>query len=82
MTSGAGLPVSSRKSILDALRRIDGEHYPPPEGPSGVALSIARACLAAGAADFITYESTEAKLEKASASAKLARIQKAPAANR
>lgn len=64
MTGGAGLPVSSKKSILDALRRIDMEHYPPLEGPGGVALSIARACLAAGAADFITYESTEANSRK------------------
>lgn len=64
MTSGAGLPVSSKKSILDALRRIDTEHYQPLEGPGGVALSIARACLAAGAADHITYESTEASSRK------------------
>ena len=64
MTSGAGLPVSSKKSILDALRRIDTEHYQPLEGPGGVALSIARACLAAGAGDHITYESTEASSRK------------------
>lgn len=64
MTSGAGLPISSKKSILDALRRIDGEYDKRPEGASGVALPIARACLAAGAADYITYESAEASLRK------------------
>jgi hypothetical protein len=47
MTSGAGLPISSKKSILDALLQIEGEYDKPPEGPSGVALPIARACLAA-----------------------------------
>lgn len=64
MTGGAGLPISSKKSILDALRRIGTEHYKPLEGPGAVALSIARACLAAGAADYITYESTEARSRK------------------
>jgi len=60
MTTGAGLPVSSKKSILDALRRIDSQQYQPLDGPGGVAPAIARACLTAGAADYITYESTEA----------------------
>src|ERR1039458_2819822 len=64
MTGGAGLPVSSKKSILDALRRVDSEHDQPLEGPGGVALSIARACLAAGAADYVTYESPEANSRK------------------
>jgi hypothetical protein len=60
MTGGAGLPISSKESILDALRRIGTQHYRPLQGPGAVALSIARACLAAGAADYITYESMEA----------------------
>ena len=64
MTSGAGLPISSKESILDALRRIESEYAKPPQGPSGVALSIARACLAAGAANYITYESAEASPRK------------------
>jgi len=51
MTTGAGLPVSSKKSILDALRRIDSQQYQPLDGPGGVAPAIARACLTAGAAD-------------------------------
>jgi hypothetical protein len=64
MTGGAGLPISSKKAILDALRRIDSEHYKTLQGPGGVALSISRACLAAGAADYITYEGTEADSKK------------------
>jgi len=64
MTSGAGLPISSKESILDALRRIDSEYDKPIEGPGGVALPIARACLAAGAADYITYENAEANPRK------------------
>lgn len=64
MTGGAGLPISSKESILDALRRIDREHGKPPQGPGGVALPIARACLAAGAANYITYESAEASPRK------------------
>jgi hypothetical protein len=59
MTGGAGLPISSKKSILDALRRMESEQYKPFEGPGGMALPIARACLAAGAADYITYASPE-----------------------
>jgi hypothetical protein len=64
MTGGAGLPVSSKESILDALRRIHSEYAKPPQGPWGVALPIARACLAAGAANYITYESAEANPRK------------------
>jgi len=64
MTGGAGLPVSSKKSILDALRRIHSERYQPLEGPGGVAPSIARACLAAGAADYVTYASPDATSRK------------------
>jgi hypothetical protein len=54
MTGGAGLPISSKESILDALRQIDREYAKAPQGPGGVALLLARACLAAGAANYIT----------------------------
>ena len=54
MTGGAGLPISSKESILDALRQIDREYAKAPQGPGGVALPLARACLAAGAANYIT----------------------------
>jgi hypothetical protein len=69
MTGDAGLPISSnsKKSILDALLRIEGEYDKPPEGPDGVALPIARACLAARAANYITYEERGSKLKKTSA---------------
>jgi hypothetical protein len=59
MTGGAGLPVTSKESILQALRRMGNKDYQPLEGPGGVAISIASACLAAGAANYITYESPE-----------------------
>ncbi|MDR3699759.1 MAG: hypothetical protein P4L56_09010 [Candidatus Sulfopaludibacter sp.] len=64
MTGGAGLPISSKKSILDALQRIGTAQYKPLEGPGAVSLSIARACLTAGAADYITYETMEAGSRK------------------
>jgi hypothetical protein len=64
MTGGTGLPVSSKESIVDALRRIDSEYAKPSQGPWGVALPIARACLAAGAANYITYETAETSPRK------------------
>ena len=77
MTGGAGLPISSKKSILDALRRMESEQYKPLEGPGGVALPVARACLAAGAAEYHLRE-FGSKPEEASAAAPLARLQTAP----
>lgn len=64
MTGGAGLPISSKQSILDVLSRKAREYEKPPQGPDGVALPIARACLAAGAANYITYESAETSPRK------------------
>lgn len=64
MTGGAGLPISSKQSILDVLSRKAREYDKPPQGPDGVALPIARACLAAGAANDITYESAETSPRK------------------
>jgi len=55
MTGGAGLPIDSETDILDALRRIESDCREPHEGPAIIALSIVRACLAAGAADHIAY---------------------------
>jgi hypothetical protein len=65
MTGGAGLPINSQESVVDTLRRIarDGK---PPQGARGVALTVARACLASGAANHVRYESAEAS-PKASA---------------
>jgi hypothetical protein len=54
ITTGAGLPISSKEAALEALRRIDGGTQPP-SGPGSVALTIVRACLATGAADHVRY---------------------------
>ncbi|MGA7240728.1 MAG: hypothetical protein WBY44_33900 [Bryobacteraceae bacterium] len=66
MTGGAGLPINSQESAVDALRQIARDLGKPPQGARGVALTVARACLAAGAASHVRYESAEAS-PKASA---------------
>jgi len=58
MTSGAGLPVTSQ-AALDALRQLESEKRRPPRGPGMLPLAIVRACLAAGAAEYITYAETK-----------------------
>jgi hypothetical protein len=55
MTSGAGLPIHSGADMQKALSWIESE-YPSMQGPSKTALAILRACLSAGAADYIAYE--------------------------
>ncbi|MDR3704092.1 MAG: hypothetical protein P4L56_30870 [Candidatus Sulfopaludibacter sp.] len=64
MSGGAALPVHTPSIIKHALRRPDNEGYESIETP-GVPLLIVRACLAAGAADYIRYEGTAGKLTKA-----------------
>ena len=59
MTGGAGLPIDSETDLLAALRQIESDRHAPLEGPAIIALSIVRACLAAGAADHITYAGTQ-----------------------
>ena len=61
MTSGAGLPIIAKKAALDALSRIERGIQKSLEAPGSMALSIVRACLAAGAADYVDYASAEAK---------------------
>ncbi len=61
MTGGAGLPINSKKAALDALSRIESGNQKSLEGPGSVTLLIVRACLAAGAANYVTYASAEAK---------------------
>ena len=61
MTTGAGLPINSKKPALDALGRIASGKQKSFEGPGSEALLIVRACLAAGAAGYVTYASAEAK---------------------
>jgi hypothetical protein len=61
MTSGAGLPINSKKAALDALNRIASGKPKLLEGPGSVVLWIVRACLAAGAADHVSYEGAAAE---------------------
>lgn len=55
MTAGAALPIDSETDIEGALQWIESDCGKPLEGTAIIALSIVRACLAAGAADRITY---------------------------
>jgi hypothetical protein len=64
MTSGAGLPINSKKAALDALNRIASGKPKLLEGSGSVALWIVRACLAAGAADHVSYASAAAETGK------------------
>ena len=57
MTSGTGLPITSKKSLADAMS-VGGKQKT--RGGS-VALGIVRTCLAAGAAQNIRYEGTDPK---------------------
>jgi hypothetical protein len=61
MTTGAGLPMKSKKAALDALGRIASRKQESCEGSGNVVLWIVRACLAAGAAGYVTYASAETK---------------------
>jgi hypothetical protein len=61
MTGGAGLPINSRKAVLDAMSQIESGKHKPISGPGSAALLIVRACLAAGAANYVTYEDAEAE---------------------
>ena len=55
MTGGAGLPIDTDTDLVAALRRIENDCRQPLEDSAVIALSIVRACLAAGAADRIAY---------------------------
>jgi len=60
MTSGAGLPMNSKKVALDALNRIASGKPKLREGSGSVVLWIVRACLATGAAGQVSYASAAA----------------------
>jgi hypothetical protein len=60
MTTGACLPINSKKAALDALNRIARGKPKLLEVSGSVALWIVRACLAAGA-DHVSYASIEAE---------------------
>jgi hypothetical protein len=57
MTTGAFLPIHSREAFKN-MPRAEGGLF---KGPGGIALSIVRACLAAGAADWVGYEPVATK---------------------
>ena len=58
MTTGAFLPIHSGEAFKNMPHSVKGGLF---EGPGGVALSIVRACLAAGAADWAGYENIRTK---------------------
>ena len=62
MTNGAFLPISSREVFRNVSSRAGKSELL--KGPGGVALSIVRACLAAGAADWVDYEPVRAESKK------------------
>ena len=68
ITSGAGLPINSEKTV-QALSRLEGGPDDMIRAPGRTALLIVRACLATGAADHVMYETPESKTEKTSARA-------------
>ena len=61
MTTGAALPIISKKAALDALGRIASGQRQSLEGSGSVTLTIVRACLAAGAAGHIVYQNIASK---------------------
>ena len=60
MTGGAALPIDS-EPVLEALSQMVPEKHQPVDGPGAVPLMIVRACLAGGAADYVSSQSTEVK---------------------
>lgn len=64
MTGGAALPINSTKAVADAIRRIEDGKEEMPEVPGGLSLWFVRTCLAAGAADHISYKTGGASSSK------------------
>ena len=64
MTGGAGLPIHSGTDVLAASRQIQSERREPLETQAMIALSVVRACLAAGAADQVAYAGPQAAPRK------------------
>jgi hypothetical protein len=60
MTTGAFLPITSKDVFQSLISRAGSWKSELLKGPGGVALSIVRACLAAGAADWVGYEPVKA----------------------
>jgi hypothetical protein len=55
MTGGAALPIPSKDAALDTLNQIERAAPRWSRTPGAMALSMVRACLAAGAADHVAY---------------------------
>jgi len=64
MTGGAGLPITSSSATREALRRIESGRDKSLESPGAMALLLVRACLAAGAAGHVAYETPAPKSKK------------------
>jgi len=56
MTGGAGLPITSKTAAQEVLRRIKSRKLQLVAARGSLPLLIVRTCLAAGAADHVTYE--------------------------
>jgi len=65
MTTGAFLPITSPEVFKNLSLRGEGRRRELLDGPGGMALLIVRACIAAGAADFVEYEQPGAHSRKA-----------------
>ena len=57
MTGGAALPITNKASSLQALSDFKLDKLKTFSGPGGLSLMIVRACLEAGVADHVRYES-------------------------
>jgi hypothetical protein len=64
MTGGAGLPVASREASLRVLERLEMETPKALCEPGGLALSIVRVCLAAGASHHVRYETPGSRVSR------------------
>jgi hypothetical protein len=64
MSGGAALPIFKSEFIEDTFRRAKRESLEWLDGPGGLPLLIVRACLAAGAAEYISYENPTTKPKK------------------
>lgn len=65
MTSGAALPINSRDTLKDTLRRAESGKWKWVAGPGIVSLRLVRACLETGAADHVAYRDPAPKPRKA-----------------
>ena len=55
MTTGAGLPIGDKKTGREVVRKVEKLLKAPPVDDHQVALTVLRACLDGGAAEYISY---------------------------